>query len=159
MHLVQKMTTQEMTLRSVVGFEGGITDGLKCLCEQDVLIYALGSTIVLRHPKPVASQIFLRGHTDKVVFSFPSKFLTSQVSCIALSPSGKLLASGQLAHMGFTAQVVLWDLENKKPIHQMELHKVDLVVHWQKATCAIGKSSNFGYLVRRCLFGLVGRRR
>jgi len=46
------------------------------------------------------------------------------VSCIALSRSGKYLASGQVTYMGFTAPVLLWDLETLEVVHKMDLHKV-----------------------------------
>jgi len=51
------------------------------------LIYPLGSTIIIRH---IISRIqsFLRGHDN-------------DISVMALSKSGKFLASGQRTHMGF----------------------------------------------------------
>ena len=59
------MTIGDMQLRGVLGFEGGITDGLLLLPDGQTLAYALGSTIVLREKTSVASQRFLHGHTDK----------------------------------------------------------------------------------------------
>lgn len=49
---------------------------------------------------------------------------TLQVSCIALSPSGRFLASGQKTYMGFTADIILWDLTTKKMHKKLCLHKV-----------------------------------
>lgn len=47
-----------------------------------------------------------------------------QVSCLALSRSGRFLASGQVTYMGFTADIIIWDLETKQLMHRMALHKV-----------------------------------
>lgn len=55
-----------------------------------------------------------------VVYSF-------QVSAIALSRSGRYLATGQVTYMGFTADIIIWDLENRQLMHRMGLHKVGLV--------------------------------
>jgi hypothetical protein len=47
-----------------------------------------------------------------------------QVSCLALSKSGRYLASGQITYMGFTADIIIWDLETRQLMHRMALHKV-----------------------------------
>lgn len=47
-----------------------------------------------------------------------------QVSCIALSRSGRYLASGQKTFMGFTADIMIWDLETKQIHKKLKLHKV-----------------------------------
>lgn len=46
------------------------------------------------------------------------------MSCIALSRSGRYLASGQVTHMGFSAPILVWDLETGRVLHKMSLHKV-----------------------------------
>lgn len=46
------------------------------------------------------------------------------VSCVAVSKSGKYLASGEETHMGFDADVILWDYEGRKSIERFKLHKV-----------------------------------
>lgn len=47
-----------------------------------------------------------------------------QVSCLALSKSGRYLASGQITYMGFTADIIVWDLETRQLMHRLALHKV-----------------------------------
>ena len=47
-----------------------------------------------------------------------------QISCLALSPSGRYLASGQKTYMGFTADIIIWDLSTKKIHKKLCLHKV-----------------------------------
>ena len=44
-------------------------------------------------------QIFLAGHTNAV-------------TCFAIGNSGKYIASGQVTHMGFKADILVWDYEN-----------------------------------------------
>lgn len=53
------------------------------------LIYPLGSTIVLKNLLKNTQTFLQRGGHN------------STVSCLALSRSGKYLASGQVTHMGF----------------------------------------------------------
>ena len=97
------------------------------------LIYPLGSTIVLRDKKDPKAQEFLQGHSDKA--SIECKWLwpshgvlttccPAQVSTLALSKSGRYLASGQVTYMGFTADVIIWDLETRQLLHRLSLHKV-----------------------------------
>lgn len=59
--------SEPLNLHSVIGFGGQIDSG-SLLVHPDgkTLIYALGSTIVLRDKNDVRSQEFLQGHTDKV---------------------------------------------------------------------------------------------
>ena len=95
------------------------------------LFYPLGSTIVIREISSPNNQNFLQGHSDKV-------------TCLALSPSGRYLASGQVTHMGFQASVmfwilvcaraqpfllhqadvIVWDVESRQMLHRLRLHKV-----------------------------------
>lgn len=102
---------EPLNLHSVIGFEGKVEKGLLTLPDGQTLVYPLGSTIVLRDKKDARSQEFLQGHTDKV-------------SCLALSNSGRYLASGQITYMGFTADIIIWDLEKRQLVHRMGLHKV-----------------------------------
>jgi hypothetical protein len=53
-----------------------------------------GSTVVLRDKHDASSQEFLQGHTGRV-------------SCLALSQSGRLLASAQTTYLGFKAGAAL----------------------------------------------------
>ena len=53
----------------------------------------------------------------------------AQVSTLALSKSGRYLASGQVTYMGFTADVIIWDLETRQLMHRMALHKVRKSTH------------------------------
>ncbi|KAK9810051.1 hypothetical protein WJX72_004013 [[Myrmecia] bisecta] len=100
-----------MHLNAVVGFSGCVENGLVLHPDGKTLIYPLGSTVVLRNVNDKGTQDFLQGHTDKV-------------SCLAISRSGRYLASGQQTYMGFKADVIIWDLEKHTLLHRMSLHKV-----------------------------------
>lgn len=43
---------------------------------------------------------------------------------MALSKNGRYLATGQVTYMGFTADIIVWDLESRQLLHRMGLHKV-----------------------------------
>jgi WD40 repeat protein len=103
--------SEPLGLHSVIGFGGQVDNGLIVHPDGKTLIYALGSTIVLRAKDDEKAQEFLQGHTDSV-------------SCLKLSPSGRYLASGQLTYMGFTADVIIWDLESRSLLHRLQLQKV-----------------------------------
>lgn len=83
------------------------------------LIYALGDTVIIenieenRKTKSLndSQKVYLRGHTDKV-------------TCIAVSNTGKYIASGQQTHMGFKADIIVWDFQNQTLYHTFTLHNV-----------------------------------
>ena len=100
-----------MELKAVLGFSGTVPNGLVLHPGKKHLVYPLGDTIVLREVGAAQKQSFLKGHTDSV-------------SCIAVSPSGKYIASGQQTHMGFQADVIIWDFETGEIKHRLSLHKV-----------------------------------
>ncbi|PIK54041.1 hypothetical protein BSL78_09070 [Apostichopus japonicus] len=100
----------ELEILSVIGFYGSVYAGLKVHPDREHFIYPLGNTVIVEH---ITShrQYFLTGHTN-------------DVSCIAVSNSGKYLASGQITHMGFKADVIIWDYSNKELYCRLTLHKV-----------------------------------
>lgn len=46
------------------------------------------------------------------------------MSALALSPSGRLLASGQVTYLGFAADIIIWDLPSRTLLHRLQLQKV-----------------------------------
>ncbi|CAK9011788.1 Cilia- and flagella-associated protein 52 [Durusdinium trenchii] len=105
-----KMQELELELQAVIGFKGTVQSSLILHPDQEHLIFPLGCTVVLRNLIK-RTQAFLQGHDN-------------QVNCITVSKSGKLLASGQKTFMGFPADVIIWDFEQRKEIHRLSLHKV-----------------------------------
>lgn len=85
----------QLELESVVGFGGKVPNGLLCHPDGVHLIYPLGSTIVVKNTV-MGTQTFLKGHSN-------------MVSCMELSRDGTKLASGQVTHMGFLADTIIWD--------------------------------------------------
>lgn len=100
----------QLELIRTLGFNGTLHAGLHIHPDGEHMIYALGSTVVIQNLKN-KTQRLLRGHTNTV-------------SCIAISPSGKFIASGQETHMGFKADIIAWDYERKQAFAKFELHKV-----------------------------------
>jgi len=100
-----------LELQGVIGFNGSVNSGLILHPGDQHIIYPLGSTIVIKNLID-NTQTFLQkdGHDRSV-------------SCLALSSTGKYLASGQIAHMGFHALVIIWNLETYEIVHKLVLHK------------------------------------
>jgi WD40 repeat protein len=103
---------QELELQAVIGFKGEVPGGLLLHPDQEHLIFPLGCTIVLRNVVK-KTQAFLQGHDN-------------QVNCVTVSNSGALLASGQKTHMGFPADVIIWDFAARQEMHRLSLHKVEV---------------------------------
>ena len=64
-----------------------MTNGFRVHPNRQHVIYPVGCTIVIEDMN-TKKQEFLTGHTNNV-------------SCLAVSKSGRYLASGQITHMGF----------------------------------------------------------
>lgn len=95
---------------AVIGFKGDVIEGIVLHPDNEHLIYPLGSIIIVRHIISRA-QTFLSGHDN-------------EISVITISKSGKYIASGQKTYMGFQADVIIWDFDQRKLIHRLKLHKV-----------------------------------
>jgi len=106
------MQAEELDLQAVIGFKGTVPSGLILHPDQKHLIFPLGCTVVLRNLME-KTQAFLQGHDN-------------QVNCITVSKSGKLLASGQKTFMGFPADVIIWDFDERRELHRLTLHKVSV---------------------------------
>ena len=89
------LAKQKLELLAVMGYGGNVPNGLLCHPDGVHMIYPLGSTIVVKNLKK-GTQTFLKGHSNNV-------------SCIRLSHDLTKLASGQVTHMGFLADAIIWD--------------------------------------------------
>ncbi|KAJ3195774.1 Cilia- and flagella-associated protein 52 [Irineochytrium annulatum] len=74
-------------------------------------VYSLGSTVVINDTRKPNAQEFLQGHTNVV-------------SCLAVSRTGRYIASGQVTHMGFQADIIIWDFARRMLARRLTLHKV-----------------------------------
>lgn len=106
-----EQSDNSLELQGVIGFNGAINNGLLLHPGDKHIIYPLGTSIVVKHLTE-NTQTFLQkdGHT-------------SNVSCLALSASGKYLASGSQTHMGFDAYAIVWNLETYEVVHRLKQHK------------------------------------
>jgi hypothetical protein len=91
-----------LAINSIIGFSGNffnvyqldffspgsVPHGLVKHPDNKHILYPLGCTVVMQNPHDPSSQTFLQGHTNLI-------------TCLAVSKSGKYVASGQTTHMGF----------------------------------------------------------
>ncbi|KAF0982496.1 hypothetical protein FDP41_011426 [Naegleria fowleri] len=99
----------QLYLDTVIGFNGLVPDGLQLHPNQKHIIYPLGSTVVIKEYANLGVDEFLAGHSGPI-------------SCIAVSKSGQYIATGQSTHMGFKADIIVWDFEERKLMHRLNLH-------------------------------------
>ncbi|KAJ3079705.1 Cilia- and flagella-associated protein 52 [Rhizoclosmatium hyalinum] len=104
---------KSLKLESIIGFGGSVHSGFHKHPDGIHTIYSLGSTVVINEAKSKRpnSQEFLQGHTNVV-------------SCLSVSKSGKYIASGQITHMGFQADIIIWDFATRTLLRRLTLHKV-----------------------------------
>jgi len=102
---------KRLELESVIGFGGQVSGALHIHPDGKSLIYPLGSCIIIREVGNPKADRFLLGHSDRV-------------SCVTVSKSGRYIASGQFTHMGFQADICVFEFETLRLIHRMSLHKV-----------------------------------
>ena len=95
-----------LQLEHMLGFAGNYRSTVLCLPnDESTYVKSMGALISVESLKDVHSQRFLRAHD-------------MQVSCLALSKSGKLLASGQVGtknFKGLAAPIFIWDMSYPQP--------------------------------------------
>lgn len=98
---------------------GKVINGLILHPDNEHILFPLGTTIVVRHIIS-RTQNFLRvsGRADGV------QGHDNNISVLKVSSSGKYIASGQQTHMGFQADIIIWDFDNLQLLHRLKLHKV-----------------------------------
>lgn len=93
-------------LEHAIGFAGSVPGALLYHPNGKDFIYVAGGCVVICDFTDPHNQVFLRGHDGNI-------------SCLAMSASGRYLASGQY---GENADVVVWDYENKKLLYRLCEH-------------------------------------
>ena len=112
-------------LPSATRLAGHIKGGLVLHPNQKNLLFPLGSTVVVKDLRRPREQSFLEGSEGVI-------------STVKVSPSGKYVAAGTATHMGFLAEVLVWDFVSGELVHRLKLHKVNVE--------ALSFSSNEAYL-------------
>ncbi|KAG5188196.1 flagellar associated protein putative: flagellar associated protein [Tribonema minus] len=86
----------ELNLEACIGFSGHVLGGLKVTPCGNYTVYPLGKMMIVRSLTG-GKTAFLEGHTN-------------DICCVAMSPDGKRLATGQVNHPGVKADVCIWDM-------------------------------------------------
>jgi len=94
-----------MELAHAIGFNGASTEPLHLL-GNGMYAYASGGCVVIASLSDSNAQSFLRGHDD-------------HIQCLAVSSSGRLIASGQGGH---NSDVIVWDVVSKSRIYTLQEH-------------------------------------
>lgn len=115
----------QLDILAVIGFKGTTVDGLVLHPDNENLIFPLGNQIVVRNIL-TREQKYLRGHDN-------------DITVITISNNGKYIATGQKTHIGFKADIIIWDFETGTLIHRLSMHKV--------AVQGLSFSYNDNYLV------------
>jgi len=99
-----------MELEHVIGFTGKAKNTLHYHpTMENTIVYGMGAVVVIQNLKDAHQQDFLRGHDN-------------DVSAIAISKDGGLIASGQygsILHKGFDAPVIVWDVQGRRDVYQL----------------------------------------
>lgn len=104
-------TRDQLRLKGVIGFNGKVTGGLRLHPDDKHILFPLGSTLVKKHLLNNTQTFLQRDGHDQTV------------SCMAVSRDGRLMASGQVSHIGFPAVAIVWDLDTCEVRHRLSLHK------------------------------------
>jgi WD40 repeat protein len=94
------MATNDLKIKSVIGFTGKIVNGLKYTPCGQYLVYPLGAFIILKNIR-TDKEVFLEGHSQ-------------EISCLTISHDGTKIASGQVNIIGVKADVIVWNLTEAK---------------------------------------------
>jgi cilia- and flagella-associated protein 52 len=96
-----------LELEHSIGYNARFTDTLKYHpTDKDTLVYPIGGLLVIENRDDKSKQQFLRGHD-------------MEISALAISNSGKLMATGQrgtIFQKTPEAPIILWSYETKKPL-------------------------------------------
>ena len=106
----------ELELEHMIGFSthsGGDGSVQFHPRDPDVIVSHIGCLLIIGNIKDPHGQIFLHGHTE-------------EITCLAISPSGNLIASGQASSVrepNSEALVIVWDYATRRQIYSLgQLH-------------------------------------
>ncbi|KAL4432056.1 hypothetical protein ABPG74_017792 [Tetrahymena malaccensis] len=99
-------------LEHAIGFSGKIPRCVYFHPNGQDFVYISGACIVITDLKDPHKQSFLRGHDN-------------QITCLAISNNGKLVASGQL---GDNSDVIIWDFQYRKLRFKLSEHDHEVAI-------------------------------
>ncbi|XP_073974180.1 cilia- and flagella-associated protein 52 isoform X2 [Rhodnius prolixus] len=89
---------------------GNAMKGLKVHPDGSHIIYPFGTKVAIQNMETKTYR-YLEGHNNVI-------------SSVAVSRTGKYIASGQINHMGFKAPVIVWDYATGQSVFKHDSHKV-----------------------------------
>lgn len=101
---------QELQLIGCIGFSGQVPRGLAVHSDREHILYPLGCNVVVQRIGGKKSQTFLQGHSDFV-------------TCIAVSKSGKYVATGQQSSHSAVADIIVWDFPSRQEYCRFSMHQ------------------------------------
>mmetsp|Transcript_9656 Transcript_9656/g.18846 ORF Transcript_9656/g.18846 Transcript_9656/m.18846 type:complete len:608 (-) Transcript_9656:5793-7616(-) len=101
----------DVELEHAIGFSGAYSRALWLHPDGQHCIYITGACIVVTELQS-HTQSFMRGHDDFV-------------TCLALSPSGRLIATGQ---RGYNSDVIVWDFDGRRILFRLGEHDHEVSV-------------------------------
>jgi WD40 repeat protein len=93
-------------LDHAIGYSGKIVNSVHLHPNATDYVVIAGASIIVGDINDPHNQHFLRGHDD-------------QITCLTLSNSGSLIASGQ---RGDNSDIILWDYQSKKAVFRLSEH-------------------------------------
>ena len=111
---MEEQQLDPLELEHMMGFDGSCGGSVQYHpTDASVMISFTGCLIVISDVRDPHQQEFLRGHNEAI-------------TCMAISPSGALIASGQTSTTrvpNSEAMVIVWDYASRQPLYRlMELH-------------------------------------
>ena len=95
-------------LDHAIGYSGLINRSVFLHPNQKDFVMIAGASIIVGDLTDPHNQFFLRGHDD-------------QITCIAISNNGAMIASGQ---RGENSDILIWDYETKRAVFRLSEHDV-----------------------------------
>ena len=137
-----------LNLEHAMGYNGTVKNSTIIHPNLKNYLYIAGSVIVIAEMNDANVQEFLRGHDD-------------EITCIAISNNGKLIASGQ---KGTNSDLIIWDFHERKMLYKLSEHdfRIELLSFSQddKLLFSSGNSqdkkqiiwdTSNGYIITNCL--------
>jgi WD40 repeat protein len=108
------MMETALELEHVIGYTGRYMHSLVFHpSNKQYFIYPIGAVLVISDVKDPHNQSFLRGPHD------------NEITCVAVSATGRLIATAQLGttkRKGSSATIVVWSMKTREPVFQIEGH-------------------------------------